>query len=108
MKTGCSLSKLATLFLKFIIKSLIHGKLVNFFLAVSCLCLAHSKNINFIGWKCPNLRGDGCKYRDTVGKNVILFSKAPLISPIFLWVVKHFIAVIYCILNLTNSFREDW
>ena len=108
MKTGGSLSKFVTLFLKFIIKSLIQSKLVNFFLAVSCPSLAHSKNINFIGRKCPNLRGDGCKYRDTVGKNVILFSKAPPISLIFLWVVKHFIAVIYCILNLTNSFREDW
>ena len=101
MKTGGSLSKLVTLFLKFIIKSLIHSKLVNFFLAVIWPSRAHSKNINFIGWKCPNLKGDG--YRDTVGKNVILFSKASLISLIFLWVVKHFIVVIYCILNLTNS-----
>ena len=42
-----------------------------------------------------------------MGKNVILFFKAPLIFLIFLWVVKHFIAVIYCKLNLTDSFRED-
>ena len=26
----------------------------------------------------------------------------------FLWVVIHFIAVIYCILNSANYFREDW
>ena len=83
MKTGGSLSKLVTLFLKFIIKSLIHSKLANFFLAVSCPSLAHSKKINFIGWKCPNLRGDGCKYRDTVGK--MSFSKAPPISLIFFY-----------------------
>ena len=36
-----------TLFLKFIIKSLIHSKLVNFFPAVGCQSLARSKNINF-------------------------------------------------------------
>ena len=36
------------------------------------------------------------------------FPEALPISLIFLWVVIHFIAVIYCILNLTNSFREDW
>ena len=77
MKTGGSLSKLVTLFLKFIIKSLIQSKLVNFLIAVSCPSLAHSKNINFIGWKCLNLRGDGCKYRDTVGKMSFCFLKHP-------------------------------
>ena len=46
-----------TLFLKFIIKSLIHDKLVNFFLAAGCPSIAHSKNINFTGRKCPNFEG---------------------------------------------------
>ena len=68
-----------TLFLKFIIKSLIHSRLVNFCLAVGCPSLAHSKNINFIGRECPNFREDGWKYRDIVGK-CHFFPKAPLIS----------------------------
>ena len=36
------------------------------------------------------------------------FAKAPLISQILLWVELHSIAVICCVLNLTNSFKEDW
>ena len=48
-----------TLFLKFIMRSLIHGELVNFFLAVGCPSLSHSKNINFKGKECPNLREMG-------------------------------------------------
>ena len=36
------------------------------------------------------------------------FPKALPLSLIVLWVVVHFIAVITCILDLTNSFREDW
>ena len=44
--------------------------------------------------------------RDIVGK-MSFFLKHPQF-PSFLWVVVHFIAVIYCILDLTNSFREDW
>ena len=35
------------------------------------------------------------------------FPNAPPISLIFLWVIIHLIAVIYFMLNLTNSFRED-
>ena len=46
-------------FFKFIIKSLIHSKIVNFFLSEGCPSLAHSKNINFIGKECSNLEGDG-------------------------------------------------
>ena len=42
-----------------------------------------------------------------MGENAF-FSKELPISLIFLWVVIHFIAVIYCILNLTDSFEEDW
>ena len=76
MKTGGSLSKLVTLFLKFIIKSLIHCKLVNLFLAVSCLSLAHSKN-KLHRVEVPEFEGDGCKYRDTVGKMSFCFLKHP-------------------------------
>ena len=53
------------LFLKFIIKSLIHYKLVNFFLAVGFPSLAHSKNINFMRRECSNFEGDEWDmYRD--------------------------------------------
>ena len=48
-----------TLFLKFIIKSLIYSKLVFFFPTQDCLSLAHSKSVNFIGRECPNFEGDG-------------------------------------------------
>ena len=82
-------------------------KLVNFFLSKGGSSLVHSKNRNITGKECPNFEGDGWKYRNIVGK-CQFFPKAPSISLIFLWVVIHFIAVIYCILNLTNSFREDW
>ena len=45
---------------------------------------------------------------DTVGKNVMFFLKNPDLLK-FLWVVIHFIAVVYYILNVrTNYFREDW
>ena len=50
------------------LKSLIHSKLVKFFLAVGCPSLAYSKNINFIGSEFPESEGDGWKYRDIVRK----------------------------------------
>ena len=80
------------------------SKLVNFFLSEGDPTLAHSKYIKLVGRECPNFEGYGWKYRDIVGK----IPKATPNFPNFLWVVIHFIAVIYCILNLTNSFREDW
>ena len=43
-----------TLFLEFIIKFLIHCKLVSFFLAVGCPSLAYSKNTNFIERECQH------------------------------------------------------
>ena len=47
-----------TVFLKFIIKSFLNQrKLVNFFVAVDCPSLAHSKTINFTGRECPNFEG---------------------------------------------------
>ena len=42
-----------------------------------------------------------------VGK-MSMFPKAPPDFRNFLWVVIHFIAVTYCILNLSNYFGEDW
>ena len=61
------------LFLKFIIKSLIHCKLVNFFLAVDCLSLANFKNINFVGREYSDIEGDGWKYRGLAGKLSFFF-----------------------------------
>ena len=55
MKAGGSLSRLCYT-PKFIIKSLVHSKL-EYFLAVGCSSLTHSKNINFIGRECPNFEG---------------------------------------------------
>ena len=66
------------------------------------------QNINFIGRKFSNFEGDGWKYSDIVGKNVIFFLKHPRFFLICLWVVIHFKVVISCVLDLTNSFREDW
>ena len=89
-------------FQTFIIKSLIQRKLVNFFLAF--------QNITFIGreWVAAQIfRVDGWKYRDIVGKMSFFFLKH-LNFPNFLWMLVHFIAVIYFILNLTDSFRKDW
>ena len=93
-------------FFKIHTKTFNSSKLVNFFLSERCPSLAHSKNVNFIGWECPNREGDGWKYKDIVGK-CQFFLKHPNF-PNFLWVVIHFIAVICCILNLTNCFREDF
>ena len=84
-------------FLKIHHKIFNSSKLVNLFLSEGGPSLAHSKIINFIGRECPNLEGDGWKYRDIMEK-CQFFPKAPPISLIFLWVVIHFIAVIYCIL----------
>ena len=56
-----------TLFLKFIIKSLIPTRHVNFFssrLPKSCSFQKH----NAIGKECSNFEGDECKYRDIIGK----------------------------------------
>ena len=57
--------------------------------------------MNFIGREHPNFEGHS-------GKNVNVSLKTPPIFLIFLWVVIHFLAVIYCILNLTNSFRDHF
>ena len=53
----------------------------------------------------PEFGGDWRRSVGKEGKNVI-FPKAPLIFPTFLWVVVHFITVKSCILDLINSFRE--
>ena len=102
MKTGPSLSRFGYSLSKIRHRS---SKFVNFIFAVGCLSLDHSKNINIIGRECPNFEGDGWMHGDIVGK-MLVFPKAPLMSLIFLWVVAQFIAVTYCILNFTNSFRK--
>ena len=107
MRTGVSLCWLSYTSFKIHHKIFNSSKLVNFLLSEGGPSIAHSKKINFIGRECSNFEGDRLKYRDIVG-NMSIFSKPPPIFLIFLWLVIHFIAVIYCILNLTNSFREDW
>ena len=103
MKTGVSFCRLSYTSFKIHHKIFKSSKLVNFVLSEGGPSLAHSKNINFIGRECLNFERNGCKYRDIVGKMSIFSSSTPNF-PNFLWVVIHFIAVIY----LTNSFREDW
>ena len=85
------------------------SKLVNFFLSEGGPSLAHSKNINFTGRECQNFEREWEEVQGHSGENVS-FSQSTPDFPNFIWVVIHFIAVIYCILNilnLTNSFRED-
>ena len=60
-----------TLFLKFIIKSLIHSELVKFFSGVGCPSLAYFKNINSIGRECPNFEGGMGGRIGTQWENVI-------------------------------------
>ena len=105
-KTGVSLSRLSCTFFKIYHKIFNSSKLVNFFYLKIAQVLLIPKT-NFLARESRILKGNGWKHRDIVGK-MSVFPKAPPISLIFLWVLIHFIAVIYCILNLTNYFREDW
>ena len=67
-------------------------------MTVGCPSPAHSKNINFIGSECPNFEGmDGSV--GTSRETMSLFPKSLPISVIFLWALKHFIAVIYTVEN---------
>ena len=51
------------------------------------------------------MRRDRWKYRDIVKIDVI-FSKSTLDFSNILWVVGHFISVVCCILDFTDSIRE--